>query len=329
MTESKKKTIAPPIFAVSPDVLRSFAWFLLRLAVSSAVITFAIWFALAPLEHLIARGARNWLALASSPYYLQTLEHVDGAYAFTSWLGPLRGGFKLPSLLFTFGFPIAYAFALRGISTRRYWLRGAVVVLVSYFVCVFSVAIVSDARLTASFLQLEIALQPEWRYEATRVVQSYLWMFTVRLYPLLSVIILAMVSDQFRSTPREHPVRAVRIFNKAAAVLVCASLLVTVGSNSTINARIERVENESFANRLAPFQAQNPDLGIGLSELGKFLEKQKDLKGALKAYRAAVPRLQGRPRKLARRSRDRIHEVIKADLLKKADDRRARQAAAE
>jgi hypothetical protein len=328
MTESKKKTIAPQIFAVSPDVLRSLAWFLLRLAVSGAVVTYTIWFCQAPLEHLIARGARNWLALASSPYYLQTLEHIDGAYAFTSWLGPLRGGFKLPSLLFTFGFPIAYAFALRGISTLRYWLRGTVVVLVSYFVCVFSVAIVSDARLTATFLQLEITLQPEWRYEATHFVQYYLWMLTVRLYPLLSVIILAVVSDQFRSTPRDHPLRAVRTFNMAATVLVCASLLVTVGSNSTINARIERIENEPFANRLAPFEKQNPDLGMGLSELGKFLEKQRDLKGAHKAYRAAVPRLKGRPRKLARRSRDRIHQVIKDDLLKKADVRRARQAAA-
>jgi hypothetical protein len=328
MTESEKKTITPRTFAISSDVFVSLAWFLLRLAVSSAVVTYTIWFCQAPLEHLIARGARNWLALTSSPYYLKTLEHVDGAYAFTSWLGPLRGGFKLPSLLFTFGFPIAYAFALRGISTRRYWLRGAVIMLASYFVCVFAVAIISDARLTAVFLQLEIALQPEWRYEAVRFVQYYLWMFTVRLYPLLSVIFLAVISDQFRSTPRERPIRAVRIFNIATNVLVCALLLVTVGSNATINARIERIEKEPFANRLKPFQAQNPDLGIGLSELGKFLEERKDLKGAHKAYRAAVPRLQGRPRKLARRSRDRIHQLIKDDLLKTADDRRARQTSA-
>ena len=299
-------------------------WFLFRLTVASAIVSFAIWYARIPLEHLIARGARNLLALASSPYYLKTIEFVDGGYGFTSWIGPLRGGFKLPSLLFTFGFPIAYAFALPGLFTRRYWLRAIAVVLISYFVCAIAVAIVSDARLTATFLQFGITLQPEWRHDISRFVQYYLWMFTVRLYPLLMVIILALVSDQFRNKPRDVPSRALRVLNWTLATALASLLIVTIGFDSTINARIERVENESVRVRLASIEEANPELGLGLFELGQFLEKQRNWKRSFEAYRFAVDRLRGKPRKLARKARDRVHEQIMLELLEDVEPRTTR-----
>jgi hypothetical protein len=299
--------------------------FLVRLVVAYLVVTAAVQILAPVIEVLIARGARNLLGLISSPYYIKSIDFIEDGYAFTTWIGPLRGSFKVPSLLFTFGFPIGYVLALPGFFTARYWLRAATVVMLSYFVCTISVAILCDARLTASFLQFGITLQPEWRQEGSRFIKNYLWMFTVRLYPLLSVIVLALISGQFRSQHNAPTHPTVRIFNAAVVAIVLALLVATIGSNSAMNERIEAIERESILNRVDGLEELNADIGPGLIKLAEFLAKQNNARSSLNAYRLAIDNLEGEARRKAKNTHAIRLELFKAELLEESQGRRDRR----
>lgn len=325
MADTMTPTSPSSGLTLPPDTLEIVGWFVFRLAVTLIIVAALVSLLSEPLQLLIARGARNLLAMVSSQYYLKTIEYIDGGYLFTTWYGPLRGGFQLPTLLFSFGFPIACVLAIPGVFTLRYWLRGLTMVLIAFYVCVIAVAVVSDARLTSTFVQFGISLQPEWRHEFSRFIQYYLWMFTVRLYPLLMVIILVLVSDPFRLNPRRKPSKLLRVLNVVVVGVLAILVAATIGFDSVANERIETVRGESIGQRFNDIAASNPTLPNGLVKLGEFLEKQRNFEGALNAYRLAVPKLKGRPRKLARRARDRVHEQIKADLLKGSQERLRKQ----
>jgi hypothetical protein len=322
MTEPTDQTGAPPGLSIPPDALKTVARFSLRLLVAYAFLVAIIQIMTPLIELLIARGARNLLGMVSSAYYLKTIEFIDGGYAFSTWIGPLRGSFRLPTLLFTFGFPIGYAISLPGFTTGRYWLRLIAVILTSYFVCAISVAVVSDARLTSTFLQFGITLQPEWRIEVSRFAQYYLWMFTVRLYPLLMVVLLALVSGQFRGRTTSSSRRVNRLVGWSAGIVLALLSTACVGFDSTANERIQAVAAESITNRLDGLEELNPDIGPGLVELAEYLVKQENDRAAMNAYRLALTKLEGGPARRAQFQLRVVHERIKSEMLEAARRRR-------
>lgn len=315
MTQQTKNSGSAPGLSIQSETVRQVVQFSIRLVAAYAVIIALIQLMTPLIELLIARGARNLLGLVSSQYYLKTIEFIDGGYAFTTWIGPLRGGFKLPTLLFTFGFPIGYAMALPGFSTLRYWLRTLVVVLISYFVCAISVAIVCETRLTATFMQFGIVLQPEWRRELAIFAQYYLWMFTVRLYPLVTVVILTLVSGQFRHRGAGLPGSSRHVLGWSVAVTLCLLLVASVGFDHVAEARIQRVARESIFRRLDGLEKLNPEIGPGLVKLAEYSLRQRNDRAAVNAYRLAVEHLAGAALREARTQRNLVHERIKAAML--------------
>lgn len=322
MTEPTDQSAPPPGLSIPPDALETVVRFLLRLLVAYAVVVAMIQIITPLLEILIARGARNLLGLVSSQYYLKTIEFIDDGYAFTTWIGPLRGSFRLPTLLFTFGFPIGYALSLPGFFTGRYWLRTLAVTLISYFVCAISVAVICDVRLTSTFLQFGITLQPEWRIAVSRSAQSYLWMFTVRLYPFAMVILLALVSGQLRRRATHSPQRVNRILGWCVAIALALLLTACVGFDSTATQRIQTVEGESITKRLEGLEELNHEIGPGLVKLAEYLVKQDNDRAAMNAYRLAATKLKGGALRAARIQLDIVHERIKAEMLEEARLRR-------
>lgn len=314
------------LLTIPPATTRQLAWFVLRLVITYTLVAMAIQ-ALSPLiDILIARGARNLLAFVSSPYYLQTIEFYEEGYGVTTWIGPLRDGFKLPSLMFVFAFSIGYVIALPGFFGWKYWVRAAAVILISYFVCALSVAIVADARLIASFHQLGIELQPAWRANTSSFLQHYLWMLTVRLYPLVMVIGLTLESGAFRAAAPGSS-RALRVLRGSVAGALALLLAVVLGFDSTANERIARVEHESISKRVEGLEALNPDLGTGLVNLAEFLLKQRNQRAALNVYRIAFDHLDGPARRKAIESYDRIHEAVMQQMLDDAKRRREQRNA--
>lgn len=322
MTEPTDQSGSPPGLSIPPDALKTVVRFLLRLLAAYAVVVAMIQFMTPLLEILIARGARNLLGLVSSQYYLKTIEFIQDGYAFTTWIGPLRGSFRLPTLLFTFGFPIGYALSLPGFFTGRYWLRTLAVILTSYFVCAISVAVVCDGRLTSTFLQFGITLQPEWRIEVSRFAQYYLWMFTVRLYPLSMIILLALVSGQVRHRATNSPQRVNRIPGWCAAVVLALLLTACVGFDFAATKRMQTVEAESISRRLDGLEELNPRIGPGLVKLAEYLVKQENDRAAINAYRLAATKLRGGARRAAQIQLDIVHARIKAEMLERARRRR-------
>lgn len=303
-----------PPWSMPPETVREIGYFALRLASAGVLITALIQYSTPMIEVLIARGARNLLALVSSQYYIKTIEFIQGGYAFTTWIGPLRGAFKLPTLLFTFGFPISYALALSGASTLRYWRRLFSVVLISYFVCAIAVAIICDGRLTSSFMRFDIALQPEWRRELAQTAQYYMWMLTVRLYPVVMLLALALLSGQFRRqrSISRHPV--IRALKWSVAGAVAVLLLATAGFDAATTARITSVRNESVANRINGLEELNPDLGPGLVKLAEWFINNGNNRAALNAYRWAAPLLKGPDRADALSEQVFLREQIKQEM---------------
>ncbi len=322
MTEQPENTQASPTLSIPPGIVKTVALFLVRLVVAYAVVAGTIQFLGPIIEVWIARGARNLLGLVSSPYYLMTIEFIEGGYAYTTWIGPLRGAFKTPNLLFTFGFPIGYAMALPGLFTLRYWLRLLVVVLLSYFVCAICVAIICDTRITSAFKQLGIVLQPEWRHALVRFAQYYMWMFTVRLYPLLTVVILAFVSGQLQRHSAQTPRRIQRVLQRTAIGVLCLLLAVCVGFDPVMDARIDSIAKESSARHLDGLEELNSDIGPGLVKLAEFLTKHGNDRAAINNYRLALEYLEGEQRLEALTQRNLVHERIKAEMLEESRYRR-------
>ena len=322
MTDPPTPTSTDSGFTIPSETFKTVGWFAVRLTLSLVIVTTLMFFLGEPLHHLIARAGRNLLAMVSSQYYLMTIEYIDdGGFGVTTWFGPLRGGFKLPSLFFSFAFPLAYSLAIPGVFTLRYWLRNLAVILIGFFVCAISLAFVSDVRLTSLFLQFGISLQPDWRIDFSHYVSTNLWMYTTRFYPLMAIIILALESGQFRPSPRSEPSKSVRVLHFAVLGVLVVLLALTIGFDSVANKRIEVVKNEPVARRFNDIAQYNPTLEVGLVKLGEYLENEQNFEGAHNAYRLAVTKLKGRPRKLARRARDRVHERIKADLLEGSQER--------
>ncbi|MDP6981159.1 MAG: hypothetical protein QF570_21580 [Myxococcota bacterium] len=311
---------------VSGDLAKQLAWFVLRLLVSYTVVAIAVESLSPLLEVLIARAARNLLAFVSSPYYLKTIGSVDEAYAVTSWIGPLQDGFKLPSLSFVFAFSIGYVLALPGILRGDYWLRAVAVVFLSFFVCAISVAIVADARLTTAFEKLEIVVQPAWRAGLANFLQYYLWMLTVRLYPLVMVIVLTWESGAFRKVSGpDHSVRSMRIAGAAGLALLLA---IAIGFDSAAERRIVDVAAESMSKRTESLSEMNPDLGMGLVNLATHMLRQRNQRGALQMYRQALDHLEGPERRKVLADYNRIHADFKERMLEDAKARRAQRGPA-
>ncbi len=308
---------SPPPWSIPPETVREIGQFALRLASAGILVTALIQYSTPMLEVLIARGARNLLALVSSQYYFKTIEFIEGGYVFTSWIGPLRGSFKLPTLLFTFGFPISYALALSGASTLRYWRRLFTVVLISYFVCAIAVAIICDGRLTTSFMRFDIALQPEWRREFTQSVQYYMWMLTVRLYPVAMLLALALLSGQFRGQRSISRNPAVRALKWSVAGTLTVLLLATAGFDAAATARLTVVEKEPIHNRINGLEELNPDLGPGLAKLANWFIRNGNDRAALNVFRLATPLLKGPARADALSEQIFLREQIKEDMLRK------------
>ncbi len=324
MTAQTKAKKNPAELKIPPGVARQLAWFIARLAITYSLVAVAIE-ALSPLlDLLIARGARNLLGFASSPYYLKTIEFHQEGYAATTWIGPLRDGFKLPSLMFVFAFSIGYVLALPGFTTWQYWVRTLVVVLISYFVCALSVAIVADARLMTTFSKLGIVLQPEWRWTTMTFLQHSLWMLTVRLYPLVMVIVLTLESGAFRSKPLA-PSRGLRALRSGVAGVLVILLAIALGFDAIAERRITRIGQESISKRVEGLEQYNPDLGEGLVNLAEFLLKQRNHRASLNVYRLAFDHLDGTARHKAIEDYDRIHAVVKEQMLEEAKRRRDRQ----
>ncbi len=319
---SKPSTARPGSGAllISSDLAKQLGWFVLRLAVSYTVVAIAVENLSPLLEVLIARAARNLLAFVSAPHYLKTIEWVQGAYAVTSWIGPMQDGFKLPSLSFVFAFSIGYVLALPGFFTRNYWLRAFAVVLLSFFVCAASVAIVADARLTTAFGKLEIVVQPAWRAGLTNLLQYYLWMLTVRLYPLVMVIVLTYESGAFRQV--SGPDRAVRSMRIVGAASLAVLLAITLGFDSAAERRIVDVSAESMSKRTEALADTNPDLGRGLVNLAEHMLRQRNQRGALQIYRRALEHLKGAEHREVLENYNRIHADFKERLLEDAKARR-------
>ncbi len=324
-TQAKRQVKGQTQAALIPtDLAKQFAWFGVRLVVSYSVVAVVV-DGLSPLlEVLIARGARNLLASVSSPYYLKTIEWVQEGFAVSTWIGPLRDGFKLPSLSFIFSFAIGYVLALPGFLGAAYWLRALAVVLTSFFVCSLAVAIVSDARLTAALGQLEIAMQPAWRASASNFVQFYLWMLTVRLYPMLMVVLLTWESGAFRKVPRAST--AVRRFRTVAVASLALLLVIAMSFDPFAERRIERVEAESMTERIEAIALTTPDLGRGLVKLAEHMHRQRDTRGALQIYRRALDQLEGAERREVLETYNRIHESFKEQLLEDSKARRSQRA---
>jgi hypothetical protein len=322
VTESNDQPRAPGEFHIPPDALKTVLQFSLRLLLAYAVLIGLIQLMTPLIELLIARGARNLLSIASSAYYLKTVEFIDGGYVFTTWIGPLLGSFKMPTLLFTLGFPIGYALSLPGIYTVRYWLQVLATVVTSFFVCAIAVAVVSDVRLTSTFLQFGITLQPEWRIEVSRFVGDHLWMFTVRLYPLLVVLVLALASGQIRQVSSSMIHRLNQVLGWGAVIVLVPLLIACIGYDSTANERLASVAEESISKRIEGLEKLNPKIGPGLVELAEYLVKQENDRAAMNMLRLAMTKLKGTARRNAQLQLDVVHERIKADMLEGARLRR-------
>jgi hypothetical protein len=322
MATEAEKPSATRGFSLSSETVGEIREFALRLAVASVLITALVLYATPLIEMLIARGARNLLALVSSQYYLKTIEFINGGYVFETWIGPLRGAFKLPTLLFTFGFPIGYAMALPGVSTRRYWMRLLTVVLISYFVCTITVALICDGRLTSTFSKIGLSLQPEWRREFARTAQQYMWMFTMRLYPLVMVVAMALLSGQFRRQNSISRLPAVRVLKGCTAGSLTLLVIACVGFDAPASDRIKAVSRQSIHDRLEGLEELNEDLGPGLVKLAEWLLKQGNDRAAFNAYRLALPHLEGKVMIEARQEQIYVHERIKEEMLEKARLRR-------
>jgi len=59
----------------------------LQLALTLVIVSRLILFLSEPLQHLIARGARNLLAMVSWQYDLKTIEYIDGGLGVGSLMG--------------------------------------------------------------------------------------------------------------------------------------------------------------------------------------------------------------------------------------------------
>lgn len=311
----------PAAALVIPSGLaKRLAWFGLRLAISYTLVAITVESLSPLLEVLIARGARNLLAFVSSPYYLKTIQWVQEAYGVTTWIGPLQDGFQLPSLQFVFAFSIGYVLALPGMLRADYWLRALAVVLLSYFVCAISVAIVADARLTAALARLELAMQPAWRAEIVGLLQYSLWMLTVRLYPLVMVVVLTYESGAFRTVTA--PDRITRGLRYAGLGGLAVLLAITLGFDGVVERRIETVEAESMTKRIETLAKTHPDIGPGLVNLAQHMLKQRNQRGGLQIYRRALDHLEGAERRKALADYNRLHEAYKQRLLEDAKARR-------
>jgi len=321
-TESAKPAPAkaPGANLIPSGLARQLAWFVLRLAVSYTAVAIAIEGLSPLLDVLIARTARNLLAFVSSPYYLKTIDWLPQGYAVTTWIGPLQDGFDLPSLSFVFAFAIGYVFALPGMFRRDYWLRGLFVIALSFFVCATSVAIVADARLSTALSRLDISMIPQWRMQAVQFLQYYLWMLTVRLYPLVMVILLTWESGAFREQrPSDAMVRRLRVVAVGGVGLLLA---ISLGFDSFANRRIETIDAEPLSQRIEALAAESPDIGPGLVKLAEHMHKGRNVGGALWTYRYALDHLEGEERRKAREAYDRLHEGFKARLLEDSKARR-------
>jgi len=321
MTEPTRAPKNPAPLKISSDTAKQIMWFAVRLVISYALVAMALDRVSPWVEILVARGARNLLAFVSSPYYLKTIEWADAGYAVTTWIGPLRDGFKLPSLMFVFAFSIGYVLALPGFFSWQYWVRSLAVVLVSFFVCALAVAIVADARLTTAFLKLDIVLQPAWRSNLASVLQTNLWMLSVRLYPLMMVVALTLESGAFRS-PARAASRRLRIARSCTASILLLLLAITLGFDPLVERRIRAVESESRTKHVESLEARNPKLGLGLVKLADFLLEQRNPRASLNVYRLALDHLAGPERREALEDYNRIHQKFKQDLLEQAKQRK-------
>ena len=74
-------------FTIPSETFKAVGWFVLRLALTLVIVSRLILFLSEPLQHLIARGAHNLLAMVSWQYDLKTIEYIDGGLGVGSLMG--------------------------------------------------------------------------------------------------------------------------------------------------------------------------------------------------------------------------------------------------
>ena len=147
-------------------------------------------------------------------------------------------------------------------------------------------------------------------------------MFTVRLYPLLMVVLLALVSGQFPGRATIASQRVNRLLAWSAGIVLTLLLTACVGFDSIANDRIRAVASKSIFDRLDGLEDLNPDIGPGLVELAEYLVEQENDRSAMNAYRLAVKKLEGGAARRAQFRLKVVHERIKAEMLESSRRRR-------
>jgi hypothetical protein len=297
--------------------------FLLRLAVSSILLAAGLKIFTSLVGELIAWGAGNLIAAASSKYYLESLNAIGNGFTVRSWMSPIAYGFELHSLMLAFGLPVAFALALPGASSRGYWMRLLSTVLASYFVCVLVVAFVADRTLITNFANYGLQLQPYWRENFSETVVSQLWAFTTVGFPLIMTLLLAPATGQlspelekyFGGSKNSNP-------NWVLATLT-AILVLCIAIDPIVRSEHDTVRKSSAMRYFEDIESLNPDhFGESLVVLAKSMARQEDLNSAIIIYRVALRHLKGRALRKARSELDEL--VVTQRTIRSRDAARSK-----